>query len=144
MELSFHAFCVYRNPRLNFSKVARTPVALAVSWLKFEPRVSNFPVKESGLPVSFTTATGKVQSSFSVMIVTFLNFLYVLDVDINSSHDFSNVATAQAVLLQRVSLLKFEPKVSNFPVTESGKPVSVTTATGKVLARVYVMFVSFV
>ena len=44
----------------------------------------------------------------------------------------------------RVSLLKFEPMVSNFPVTESGEPVSVTTATGKVLARVYVMFVSFI
>ena len=44
----------------------------------------------------------------------------------------------------RVSLLKFEPKVSNFLATESGKPVSVTTATGKVLARVYVMFVSFI
>ena len=44
----------------------------------------------------------------------------------------------------RISLLKFEPKVSNFPVTESGKPVSVTTATGKVLARVSVMFVSFI
>ena len=41
-------------------------------------------------------------------------------------------------------MLKFEPKVSNFPVTESGKPVSVTTATGKVLARVYLMFVSFI
>ena len=44
----------------------------------------------------------------------------------------------------RVSLLKFEPKVSNFPVTESGLPVSVTTAMGKVLARVYVMLVSFI
>ena len=41
-------------------------------------------------------------------------------------------------------MLKFEPMVSNFPVTESGEPVSVTTATGKVLARVYVMFVSFI
>ena len=71
-------------------------------------------------------------------------FVYVLVVNINSSHDFSNGATAQAASLMRVSLLKFEPKVSNFPVTESGKPVSVTTATGKVLARVYVMFVSFV
>ena len=71
-------------------------------------------------------------------------FVYVLDVDINSSYDFSNVVTAQAASLLRVSLLKFEPKVSNFPVTESGKPVSVTTATGKVLARVYVMFVSFI
>ena len=38
MEQSFHAFCVYRNPRLNFSNIARTPVALSVSWLKFEPR----------------------------------------------------------------------------------------------------------
>ena len=64
--------------------------------------------------------------------------------DINSSHDFSNVVTAQAASLLRILLLKFEPKVSNFPVTESGKPVSVTTATGKVLARVYVMFVSFI
>ena len=71
-------------------------------------------------------------------------FVYVLSVDINFSHDFSNVAAAQAASLLRVSLLKFEPKVSNFPVTESGKPVSVTTATGKVLARVYVMFVSFI
>ena len=71
-------------------------------------------------------------------------FVYVLSVDINFSQDFSNVATAQAASLLRVSLLKFEPKVSNFPVTESGKPVSVTTATGKVLARVYVMFVSFI
>ena len=43
----------------------------------------------------------------------------------------------------RSSLLKFEPRVSNFPITESGKPVSVTTATGKVLARVYVIFLSF-
>ena len=50
------------------------PVALAVSWLKFEPKVSNFPVTESGKPVSVTTATGKVESRFSVMIVTFINF----------------------------------------------------------------------
>ena len=50
----------------------------------------------------------------------------------NPRLNFSNVATAQAASLQRVSLLKFEPRVSNFPVTESGKPVSVTTATGKV------------
>ena len=50
---------------------------------------------------------------------------------------------AQAASQKRVSLLKFEPKVSNFPVTESGLPVSVTTATGKVFARVYVIFVSF-
>ena len=43
MEQSFHAFCVYRNPRLNFSNVARTTVTLAVSllllreksWLEF-------------------------------------------------------------------------------------------------------------
>jgi len=51
---------------------------------------------------------------------------------------------AQAASLLRVSLLKFEPKVSNFPVTESVKPVSVTTATGKVLAKVYVRFIPFV
>ena len=50
----------------------------------------------------------------------------------NPRLNFSNVATAQAASLQRVSLLKFEPKVSNFPVTESGLPISVTTATGKV------------
>ena len=42
--------------------------------LKFEPKVSNFPITESGLPVSVTTATGKVESRFSVMIVTFINF----------------------------------------------------------------------
>ena len=40
-------------------------------------------------------------------------------------------------------MLKFEPKVSNFPVIESGKPVSITTATGKVCARVFVIFVTF-
>ena len=61
MEPSFHAFFgVDRNSSLNFSKVARTPVALEVSWLKFEPKVSNFPVIKSGEPVSITTATGKV------------------------------------------------------------------------------------
>ena len=61
MEPSFHAFFgVNRNPSLNFSNVARTPVALAVSWLKFEPKISNSPVTESGLPVSVTTATRKV------------------------------------------------------------------------------------
>ena len=49
----------------------RTPVALSVSWLKFEPKVSNFSVTESGEPVSITTATGKVQSRVSVMFVQF-------------------------------------------------------------------------
>ena len=71
-------------------------------------------------------------------------FVYVLSVDINFSQDFSNVATAQAASLLRVSLLKFEPKVSNFLVTESVKPASITTAKGKVLAKVYVRFISFV
>ena len=77
------------------------------------------------------------------MIVSFLIFVHVLYVDKNSSPDFSNVATAQAASQMRVSLLKFEPRVSNFPVIETGLPVSITTATGKVLARVYVMIVSF-
>ena len=55
-------FCGYRNPRLNFSFVATAQAAsqLRVSLLKFEPEVSNFPVIESGKPVSITTATGKV------------------------------------------------------------------------------------
>ena len=90
MEQSFHAFCVYRNPRLNFSNVATAQAASLqrVSLLKFEPKVSNFPVTESGLPVSVTTATGKVQSRVSVMFVSFFLFIYVLDVDINSSNDF--------------------------------------------------------
>ena len=90
MELSFHAFCVYRNPRLNFSNVATdaSSFALRISLLKFEPRVSNFPVIESGKPVSITTATGKVYSRVSVMIVSFLIFVHVLYVDKNSSHDF--------------------------------------------------------
>ena len=79
MEQSFlivSCFFVYRNPRLNFSNVATAQAAslLRVSLLKFEPKVSNFPVTESGLPVSVTTATGKVESRFSVMIVTFINF----------------------------------------------------------------------
>ena len=63
MELSFlivSCFFVYRNPRLNFSNVATAQAALAVSWLKFEPKVSNFPVIESGKPASITSATGKV------------------------------------------------------------------------------------
>ena len=63
MEQSFHAFfVVYRNPRLNFSNVVTAQAAslLRVSLLKIEPKVSNFPVTESGLPVSVTTATGKV------------------------------------------------------------------------------------
>ena len=69
-------FCGYRNPRLNFSNVATAQAASLkrVSLLKFEPKVSNFPVTESGKPVSVTTATGKVESRFSVMIVTFINF----------------------------------------------------------------------
>ena len=71
MEPSFRAFCVYRNPRLNFSKVARTPVVLAVSLLKFEPKVSNFPVTESGKPVSITSATGKVLARVYVIFVLF-------------------------------------------------------------------------
>ena len=73
MEQSFHAFCVYRNPRLNFSNVARTQAAslLRVSLLKFEPKVSNFPVTESGEPVSVTTATGKVLARVYVMFVLF-------------------------------------------------------------------------
>ena len=77
------------------------------------------------------------------MFVSFLYFFYVLDVDKNSSSDFSFVATSQAASHWRVSLLKFEPKVSNFPVIETGNPVSITTATGKVCARVFVMIVSF-
>jgi len=57
----FHAFFgVNRNTRLNFSNVATAQAALVVFWLKFKPKVSNFPVTESGLPVSVTTATGKV------------------------------------------------------------------------------------
>ena len=77
MELSFHAFCVYRNPRLNFSNVATdaSSFALRISLLKFEPRVSNFPVTESGLPVSVTTATGKVLVRFYVMFVSFINIV---------------------------------------------------------------------
>ena len=62
---------------------------MRVSLLKFEPRVSTFPVTESGEPVSVTTVTGKVLARVSVMFVTFLNFLYVLDVGINSNHDFA-------------------------------------------------------
>ena len=74
MEPSFHAFCVYRNPRLNFSNVATAQAAslLRVSLLKFEPRVSNFPVIESGKPVSITSATGKVLARFYVMFVSFV------------------------------------------------------------------------
>ena len=62
MESLFHAFFVNRNPRLNFSNVATAQAAsqLRVSLLKFEPKVSNFPVIESGKPVSITTSTGKV------------------------------------------------------------------------------------
>ena len=43
-----------------------------------------------------------------------------------------------------ILIVTFIPKVSNFLVTESGKPVSIPSATGKVLARFYVMFVSFI
>ena len=63
MEQSFHAFfVVYRTPRLNFSNVVTEQAALLlrVSLLKIEPKVSIFPVIESGKPASITTATGKV------------------------------------------------------------------------------------
>ena len=38
--------------------------ALRISWLKFEPKVSNFPVKETVATVSFTNATIKVRCIF--------------------------------------------------------------------------------
>ena len=38
--------------------------ALRISWLKFEPKVSNFPVIETDATVSITNATIKVRCIF--------------------------------------------------------------------------------
>ena len=73
----------------------RTPADLPVSWLKFEPKVSNFPVTKTAIAVLVTCA-----------IMTIFLFFYL----------FFEGGTALAASRKRISWLKFEPKVSNFPV----------------------------
>ena len=49
-----------------FSKVAKDASKPAVSWLKFEPEVSNFPFDKSQLLAFINLATGKIHGSFDL------------------------------------------------------------------------------
>ena len=83
----------------------------AVSWLKFEPRVSNFPVTKTAIAVLVTYA-----------IMTIFLFFYLL---------LKEKQRTLAASQKRISWLKFEPRVSNFPATKTATTVLVASAIKK-------------
>ena len=76
-----------------------------VSWLKFEPKVSNFPATKTALVAS--------------AIKTNLLFFYLF---------FEGAITAPPASQKRISWLKFEPRVLNFPATKTAAAVLVASA----------------
>ena len=62
--VSWLFLCCWDVREQNFSKVAKDASKPAVSWLKFEPEVSNFPFDKSQLLAFINLATGKIHGSF--------------------------------------------------------------------------------
>ena len=89
------------------SRLAKT----RVSCLKIEPKVSIFPVIEANLASITCATTGNFSSSL---------FLYFwMSLTLRSVEDFYVSSLDASSFAKRISWLKFEPKVSNFPVIEA-------------------------
>ena len=68
-------------------------------------------------------------TSNNVNYVNFMKRLFSALIKIKIQRTFKAVAMDASSFALRISGLKFEPKVSNFPVIETGATVSITNAT---------------
>ena len=67
--------------------------------------------------------------SNNVNDVNFMKRLFSALIKIKIQRSFGTVAMDASSFALRISWLKFEPKVSNFPVIETDTTVSITNAT---------------
>ena len=68
-------------------------------------------------------------TSNNVSYVNFMKRLFSSLTKIKIQRTFGDVAMDASSFALRISWLKFEPKVSNFPVIETDATVSITNAT---------------
>jgi hypothetical protein len=87
------SFCIVSiGVRRIFHKIAKDVSKPAVSWLKFEPKVSNFPFDKSQRLAFINLATGKIHCSFCIEGMRVRKVLSVV------AYDASSLACASLIV----------------------------------------------